>query len=411
MSLSATPRKDPRRRHRWRSLSKRVGRILEAGQRLSPEPPREPGQRGNVLLRNASFRRYWLARCASHLGDGASLLALLLYVKQIEHSGIAVAVFLLAQSLPRLLGPVLGAAVDRLDLKWLMVCCEAVQAVIFAGMALWLPGFPALIVLVVVASILDTAFSPASSSAIQTLVEEADLMQANAWGESAPVLLVGIPRIRRDVTATTQGIRAATLEGLVFAWHSQAVRAVVLGAFLLVSFTAVDNVALVFLTRDALHTSTLGFGIVSALFGVGMLVASMGLSWLRTGVHPAVLVWLGWLLSGVGTLATGLAPNLITVGGTQAIAGVGNGIDNAATSTLIQRLVPPAMLGRVFGLFGMATFTGSTIAYVLAGLLLDATTPRATFIVGGAGAIASALLVGPLLWLAVKGRFRSTTSN
>jgi MFS family permease len=59
------------------------------------------------------------------------------------------------------------------------------------------------------------------------------------------------------------------------------------------------------------------------------------------------------------------------------------------------------MLGRVFGLFGTAAFAGSTLAYVLAGVLLDATSPRATFIVGGAGAIASVLLIGPLLWRAI----------
>jgi hypothetical protein len=57
-------------------------------------------RRGNVLLRNASFRRFWFARSASHLGDGASLIALLLYVKEIEHSGIAIGALLLAQSLP-----------------------------------------------------------------------------------------------------------------------------------------------------------------------------------------------------------------------------------------------------------------------------------------------------------------------
>jgi hypothetical protein len=40
----------------------------------------------SLVLRNAAFGRFWLARTASHIGDGASVIALLLYVKDLEHS-------------------------------------------------------------------------------------------------------------------------------------------------------------------------------------------------------------------------------------------------------------------------------------------------------------------------------------
>src|ERR1700730_3574439 len=292
---------------------------------MSADSLQTPGVRGNVILRNAPFRRLWLARSASHLGDGASLIALLLYVKQIEHAGISVAILLLAQSIPHLMGPLFGASVDRFDLKWLMIGCEFTQAVIFAGLAWWLPGFPILITTVVVASVLDTMFGPASNSLIPALVEGPDLMQANAWVGSSlnlqvaigPLLggllvttlgvraglaanalsfaisaacLVGIPRTLRGVSASPPNLRRASIEGLVFAWKTPVVRAVVLGAFLVVAFAAVDNIALVFLTRDLLHSSALGFGVVAAAFGIGMLIASTGLSWRRSMPHPAALV-------------------------------------------------------------------------------------------------------------------------
>src|ERR1700730_4357627 len=259
---------------------------------MSADSLQTPGVRGNVILRNAPFRRLWLARSASHLGDGASLIALLLYVKQIEHAGISVAILLLAQSIPHLMGPLFGAAVDRFDLKWLMIGCEFTQAVIFAGLAWWLPGFPILITTVVVASVLDTMFRPASNSLIPALVEGPDLMQANAWVGSSlnlqvavgpllggllvttfgvrgalaanaisfaisGALLVGLPRIRRDLGKGTRSVRVATLEGLIYAWKTPAIRAVVLGVFLVVAFVAVDNVALVFLVRDVFHANAL----------------------------------------------------------------------------------------------------------------------------------------------------------
>jgi MFS-type transporter involved in bile tolerance (Atg22 family) len=58
------------------------------------------------------------------------------------------------------------------------------------------------------------------------------------------------------------------------------------------------------------------------------------------------------------------------------------------------------MLGRVFGLYGTAAFTASAVAYMLAGLLLDATSPRARFVIAGVATFAVLLVAGvPLVTL------------
>ena len=360
----------------------------------------------------------------------------MLYVKAIEHSGVAVGGLLLAQALPHLLGPVMGTLVDRVNLKRLMVVCELSQAVIFAAIALWQPPFLALLPLVVLASALDTTFAPASGSAVPALVAAPDLMQANAWtGTSrnlqatigpllggtlasslgtrwalaanalsfavSAVLLAGLPRTMRLAGRVRAGVFSEGLEGLRFAWRQPAVRSLMVGTFLVVAFVAVDNVALVFLTRDVLHTSAFGFGAVAAAFGVGMLAGSVVLSWMRSVPRSAPLLLASWLLSGVSALATGLAPNSGLAAGAQSVGGLGNGIHNVASATLIQERVPREMLGRVFGLFGTAAYAGTAVAYSLAGVLLDATSPRVTFVVGGLGALAVLLVIGPTLWRAV----------
>jgi MFS family permease len=69
----------------------------------------------------------------------------------------------------------------------------------------------------------------------------------------------------------------------------------------------------------------------------------------------------------------------------QAVAGLGNGIENVATDTLIQQAVPREMLGRVFGLVATAPFAGSTLAYAAGGYLLDLTSPRVVFVIAGLG--------------------------
>jgi MFS family permease len=362
-----------------------------------------------------------------------------LYVKATERSGIAVAVLLLAQALPHLLGPVMGTLVDRVNLKRLMVACEIGQAIIFTAVALWQPPFVALLVLVVTASVLDTTFGPASGSAVPALVAGPDLMQANAWlGTSlnlqaaigpllggalaaslgprwalaanalsfaiSAVLLAGLPNTMNVAARSGVGVLLDGLAGLQFAWRQPAIRSLMLGTFLLVAFVAVDNVALVFLTRDVLGLNAFGFGAVAATFGVGMLAASVVLSWVRSVPRSAPLLLSAWLLSGVSALATGLAPNPGLAAGAQSVGGLGNGIQNVASSTLIQQLVPREMLGRVFGLFGTAASAGSAVAYTLAGVLLDLSSPRVTFVVGGLGGLAVLLVFGPTLWHAASHR-------
>jgi MFS family permease len=333
----------------------------------------------------------------------------------------------------------LGAFVDRLNLKLVMVSCELAQAVLFAVIAWWQPPFFALLPIVAVAATLDTTFGPAAGSAVPELVDTGDLMQANALlgmalnlqvavgpllggllvstfgvrgglGANAisfvisAALLMRVPRMARPASGRRLNIASAGLEGLAYAWKNPTLRAMLLGLFLVVSFAGVDNVALVFLTRDVLHTTVLGFGVVAAAFGAGMLASSLLLVGWTRGLPPGRLLVGSWFLTAFGTAATGIAPNATAAAALQALAGVGNGADVVASDTLVQQLVPREMLGRIFGVVGTAAFTGSALAYVLAGLLLDLTSVRTTFIVGGVGVLVAIPLFGRAVWRAGRTR-------
>lgn len=182
-------------------------------------------------------------------------------------------------------------------------------------------------------------------------------------------------------------------------WRTRVVRALVITLFLGVAFAAVDNVALVFLVRETLGGGPVGYGLVSAAFGVGMLGVSLGLSWRRLPIGLSTLLIVAWVASGVGTVATGLAPLVALVAVGQAVSGLGNGLENIAADTLIQRAVPPEMLGRAFGVVSTAAMGGSTVAYAAGGVLLDLTSPRAMFLIGGVGT----LVVSAFLWSALRG--------
>ncbi len=189
---------------------------------------------------------------------------------------------------------------------------------------------------------------------------------------------------------------AETREGLAFVRHHAVARVVVLTLFLGVAFAGIDNVALVFLSREVLGAGPLGFGLVAGAFGIGMLVASIALSSGR-GRSPRTLFIGGWSLTAAGTLLTGLAPVLWLAVAAQAIGGLGNGADNVASDTLIQRSVPREMLGRVFGVTSTAAFVGGGIAYAAGGPLLDATSPRFVFVLAGVGVLAVVGLAAMML--------------
>lgn len=372
------------------------------------------------------FRVLWWSRVVSFAGDGIGRTALVLYAA--THGATAVSLVLLAVALPRFLGPLAGALADRLDQRLLMAVCETSQAAVFAVLAVFLPPLPVLVAFVLVSGGLATAFAPAGRSAVPALVPERDLGRANALLGTAFSIQVAVgptigglavefggARVAFALNAMTflvsaliltrlpalrpvgghSGLWTETLAGLRFVATTPGPRALVISLFVAVSFAAIDNVALVFLVSDELHGSAAEFGLTQAAFGVGMLVAS-GL--LTFGRRSAVALLIGALaLSATGTIATAFLPTILAVAAAQVIAGMGNGADNVAIDTLVQRLTPRQMLGRAFGAVATAAQLGSAVAYVIAGVLVNTLGPRGTFLVAGIGCGLALLVAVPAL--------------
>jgi MFS family permease len=149
--------------------------------------------------------------------------------------------------------------------------------------------------------------------------------------------------------------------------------------------------ALVFLAREDLRAGALGYGILASVYGLGLALGSLALMRSRVGAAAAAFT-VGLLLMGAGGLLTGLAPVLGVAALAQAVAGCGNGLEVVSTDTLVQRSVPRSYRGRVFGVVSAATLLGSAIARGLGGVLVDLTSARATFVIGGVGVLLVSLV-------------------
>ncbi|MBB4907490.1 MFS transporter [Actinophytocola algeriensis] len=373
------------------------------------------------------FRVLWWSRAVSFAGDGIGRTALVLYAT--THGATAVSLVLLAIALPRFLGPVAGALADRLDQRRLMAVCELGQAAVFALLAVFLPPLPVLLAFVLLGGGFATAFVPAGRSAVPALVPEAGLGRANALlgmafniqlavGPTVGGLAVelGGARVAFAVNALTfvvsaliltrlpaltptgvhTGLWAETVAGLRFVATTPGPRALVVSLFLVVSFAAIDNVALVFLVTG-LGGSPADFGLTQAAYGVGMLAASALLGFVLGTRSAAALLIGGIGLVSTGAIATAFLPTLVAVAVAQAVGGMGNGTENVATDTLVQRITPRHLLGRAFGAVATAAQLGSAVAYVAAGPLIGLVGPAGAFLVGGIGTGLALLVALPAL--------------
>ncbi|HTX81673.1 MAG TPA: MFS transporter [Streptosporangiaceae bacterium] len=408
-----------------------------------------PGMRA-LLRDNSSFRSLWLARFLSFLGDNVGLIALLLYTAGHFGTGLAVALLMIAGDfVPSLLSPVAGAVSDRWDKRTVMVTCELVQGVVIAIVALTLPPLPLLLPLVAVQSCVAAVFQPASRSAVPSLVRDADLERANAaigFGTNgmdsagpligaallawlsvrdlllvdvatfavSAVLLLVLPRLsggpeadpsagatsETTSTTTARGPRQLLAEagaGLRYLWQDKVMRVITLAFCAVVLFNGVDDVALVFLARHTLHGSNSTASLVYAGAGLGLLAGFVLIARTARGLAMPLLIVAGYAISSLGNLLTGLSFAIVAALAFQFVRGLGIAAMDVGHNTLIQRLVPADMLGRVFGNVYGAVGAAAGLSYIFGGLLLDATSPRVTLIVAGSGGLAAAGAAAVLL--------------
>jgi MFS family permease len=374
---------------------------------------------------NRAFGALAAARVVSLTGDALSLVALVLLVADRAGDAFAVALLLLAGDFaPALLGPLTGALSDRFDLRRVMVAAELAQGGLVLAIALTLPPLPVLLVLVGLRAVAGQVFLPASRAAVPALVADRDLPAANAllgFGANAgevlgPLLaaalvgVIGVPGVLL-VDAASFGLSALVLlaapslrpapadggllgsarDGLRFMWSHKAVRAIALGFCAVVACNGVDDVALVFLAHDTFGAGDAAVALILAAVGIGLLAGYALLGAGSRRVSMPVLLVAGFAVSSAGNLLTGLAWAVAAAFGVQAVRGLGIAAMDVATNTLLPRLVPAAMLGRVFGNLYGAIGVAAALSYVGGSVLLDLTSAPVTLVVaGGLGLVATA---------------------
>ncbi|MFE9450992.1 MFS transporter [Streptomyces sp. NPDC006739] len=379
--------------------------------------PRTGQRPAPSLWRNHAFNLLWTGQCLSDLGSAMADLALPLLVLQLTGSpaqaglvGTAGLALTMACRLPA------GALVDRFDRRRLMLVCDAVRVVVFAGLGCAVmagAAGPAVILAVVLCGAAATAvFSTAEHAAVRNLVRADQITtavarnEARAYGTSLagpPLggLLFGLGRalpfagnalsfllslvavlcirrplqepreaaVRSEGDGHGEGGGGGGLQGLRFVLREPFLRALlVIAAPLNMAFTGMIFAMTLSLRRSGVPPYLIG--LAGTIFGLGGFLGALAAPalqrWLRL---PTLIVLICWTAAALMAVSTAFSGSIVSAVPLAAAVFLGP-TANASLFGYQAAVTPDRLQGRVVSVLLLAATSAAALAPALAGFLL-----------------------------------------
>ncbi len=392
-------------------------------------------ERARVQRLRRDFLTFWVGQAISNFGSSFTTFALPLLIFTLTGSPLTLAITVVTEVLPYLLfGLVIGAWVDRVNRKRLMILTDLARALVIALLPLLaLLGLLSVwwvYVVAFISSTLSIAFVTAQFAAIPSLVNRDDLVTANGRLQASyatvtimgpiigglllailplPALLlfdalsfllsagslarVGTsfnrsPRVQQAPTS----LRADLWEGLRAVWGHPVIRMTIL-------LVALDNLLgitvtsqFVLFAKRWLAASDTQVGLLYASGSIGVVACSFTVGYLRKRWPYSKVVLGSMLFKGLATIALvlthlywaalffwALQEGLVTL---FSITGL----------SLVQTIVPDELLGRVRSVIRVLAWSTAPAGALLGGLFLARTgsVELAYGLIGGLIALAPA---------------------
>jgi predicted MFS family arabinose efflux permease len=412
-----------------------------------------------TLLRaaaNPNYRRVLGSLAVSASGDWLYVVGFMVWVFARTNSPGWVAAAAIVRLLPYVVFGTLGGAVaDRYGPRRVMVAADLTRiGIMLVLTAVIAAGAPVLagIVLAAVSTTVATVYRPAVAALTPQLVGEDDLAAANSAGEviqslalllgpaagglllawTSPAVAVGVNALTFAVSALlVAGVRLAPAASPVPAGEGTRLAAegtapageggqaesgstgsggrtadllrsrpvAVLLALVFVScyLYGSENVVYLLLAHDQLGTGAQGFGYLLGASGLGgLLAAGLPGAVFDSGRPGRVLL--------VTCMAIGLPMALLSLVHQQGVAyplvlleGVGGIVLDIVVVTLLQRLAPAGMIGRVFGLLTALAAGGTIAGSLVSGAVVSTLGLSRTLLLTGLLVPVAALVASPVL--------------
>ena len=380
------------------------------------------------VLRIRDYRNLFAGQVVSDIGDGITLLLVLLVINDLTGSTFALALMAIAEAVPAFtVGLAAGVYVDRWNRRRVMLAADLLRAAIVLSFGLVQTAalVPLLYVLGFTQASIGSFFRPARGAMLPHIIPAEGLPAANSLAQGSQV--VG-------------GVIGAGIAGLLFGvFGSAPIGFAIDAATFLISFAFISRIAAsageirgeehaaarntgmltsirtgIDVVRGsrvlagilmASAVTMLGLGAVNVLF-VPLIVNELGVSatWMA-GIDLAQTIGMLGAAALVTTLVRRIAPtSIITLGlvGIGVCIGLMAGVSSvwqvlvilvavglfvtplqAMVQTLVQTSAGDATRGRVVSLLQAATSTASVTSMAIGGVMADLTSVRTVFLAAG----------------------------
>ena len=362
------------------------------------------------------FRRFWVGQTISNLGGAFTIFALPLLVFKITGSALNLGLITAFEFLPYLLfGLLIGAWVDRVDRKRLMISTDIVRAAVIATIPL-LASFDLLAVWWIyavgfVSSTLKISFDAGEFAAIPSLVGADDLVKANGRVQAsysaasflgpllAGALLAVMPvqdvflfdavsflvsalalgLVRRSFNAedndekTVAGIRRDVVEGLRYVLGHPVLRNISIMMALINLVFVTTQSQLVLFAKERLDADDPQVGLLYSAGSLGIVFLSLAAGPVRERISFSKAALGALMLDGlliIGFASVGSYWVALPVWALASGLGI---FFNINTSSLRQQIVPNHMLGRVQTIAGVLAWSAIPVGSLLGGLVIEKT--------------------------------------
>ncbi|MEW1838619.1 MFS transporter [Nonomuraea angiospora] len=378
------------------------------------------------------YRRLWLGQAVSHVGVGATVVAVGKQVWDLTHSSFFVGLLGMANLIPLIVFGLWGGAVaDAVDRRKLLIAGSLIAwsaTLLILGQALLGLGNVYLIFGAVALNATGFAItSPTRGAIIPRILDKELVPAANAL--NSLVFSIGAvvgPMIGAVVLASGGFATAYAMDALLFTASLYAalrlpslpplgevrrpgagavlegLSFIVRSPVLLMSFV-VDIIAMVFalpralfpeLTDDRFGGSTIALGWMTSAMAIGSVAGALFSGWVgrvsRQGVALVVVIAV-W---GLAVAAAGLAGELWLVVVFMAVGGVADVISSVWRQSILQLYAPDEMRGRLQGAFMVVVAGGPRLGELRAGATATVLGVSGAWVGGGIACAITVLIVG-----------------
>jgi len=362
------------------------------------------------VLKIKPVRNLWLAQVVSVFGDFLAIFAVLSYVSfNLRASAAQVTLISVSFMIPfALIGPVAGVFVDRWNVKRTMIASDLIRAalalsLVFAG------SLGQIYAILFLLSTVSTFFVPAQSVTLRTIVPPEGLLAANALVQQAfqvmriisPALagamvgwfgasscyyidtlsfifsasMIATIAIAREPVVPAKGshplksVLNDLLAGVKFIFTHPTISFVILAMAAGMFAVACFGPLIAVYVRDELQATSLVFGIINSLIGVGMIFGTLALS--RFGKQVSKTHLALWGLFTMGAFVVVMAAFKTIPAASAGMLGLGIGVIFVIVSaqTIMQGQTPMEMVGRVSSSFMAVLSIAQLVGLVISGSL------------------------------------------